>query len=312
MSVTAPYDIMQASGTREDVEVVMHIAIVSDIHGNLPALQAVLDDLAQVQPDRVYVNGDVVNRGPQSKECLDRVRALGWPVVFGNHEEYVLKFRHGAWGEDGQSLFWLPVRRLAEDELTADDIAYLERLPHSRVIALPGLPPIRLVHGSMRALNEGLGPWMGDEILLAAVDGAPEPVVIGAHTHRPFERRVGARWVLNSGAVGMPYNGNPAAQYLLLSGEGEHWRAEFRAVPYDRAPVYEAWARTGLLELSVSARLMVYELETATYHFGPYFDFCEQHGYDRNDPQAFAAYQQMSRDVIPGRPVHQHLPRDAR
>lgn len=312
MSVTAPYDIMQASGTREDVEVVMHIAIVSDIHGNLPALQAVLDDLAQVQPDRVYVNGDVVNRGPQSKECLDRVRALGWPVVFGNHEEYVLKFRHGTWGEDGQSPFWLPVRRLAEDELTADDIAYLERLPHSRVIALPGLPPIRLVHGSMRALNEGLGPWMGDEALLAAVDGAPEPVVIGAHTHRPFERQVGARWVLNSGAVGMPYNGNPAAQYLLLSGEGEHWQAEFRAVPYDRAPVYEAWARTGLLELSVSARLMVYELETATYHFGPYFDFCEQHGYDRNDPQAFAAYQQISCDVIPGRPVHQHLPRDAR
>jgi predicted phosphodiesterase len=290
----------------------VRIAIVSDIHGNLPALQAVLDDLTQVGPDRVYVNGDVVNRGPQSKECLDRVRALGWPVVFGNHEEYVLKFRHGTWGEDGQSPFWLPVRRLAEDELTADDIAYLERLPHSWVIALPGLPPIRLVHGSMRALNEGLGPWLDDDELLAAVDGASEPVIIGAHTHRPFERRVGTRWIINSGAVGMPYNGNPAAQYLVLTAANGEWQAQFRAVPYDRAPVYEAWARTGYLELSVSARLMVYELETATYHFGPYFDFCEQHGYDRNDPQAFAAYQQLSREVIPGRPVHQHLPRDAR
>lgn len=290
----------------------LRIAIVSDIHGNLPALQAVLNDLTRVRPDRVYVNGDVVNRGPQSKECLDRVRALGWPVVFGNHEEYVLKFRHGAWGEDGHSPFWLPVRRLAEDELTADDIAYLERLPHSRVIALPGLPPIRLVHGSMRALNEGLGPWLDDDELLAAVDGAPEPVIIGAHTHRTFERRVDARWIINCGAVGMPYNGDPAAQYLLLTATDGEWQAQFRAVPYDRSPVYAAWARTGYLELSVSARLMVYELETATYHFGPYFDFCEQHGYDRNDPLAFAAYQQMSRDVIPGRPVHQHLPRDAR
>lgn len=288
----------------------MRLAIVSDIHGNLPALEAALRDLAQVQPDRVYVNGDVVNRGPQSKECLDRVRALGWPVILGNHEEYVLKCRHGVPGEDWHSPFWLPVRRLAEDELTADDIAYLESLPRSRAVALPGLPAIRLVHGSLRALNEGLGPWMDDEDLLAAVNGASEPIVIGAHTHRTFERRIGARWVLNCGAIGMPYNGNPAAQYLLLAVENGSWRAEFRAVPYDRTPVYEAWERTGLLELSVSARLMVYELETATYHFGPYFDFCAQHGYDRNDPGAFAAYREASRNTPPGRSSHHHVPRE--
>ena len=128
------------------------IAVLSDIHGNLPALEAVLRDLEQVRPDRVYVNGDVVNRGPQSKECLDRVRALGWPVVFGNHEEYVLKCRYGAPGEDWASPFWLSVHRLAEDELSADDISFLEALPHFRVIALPGLPAIRLVHGSLRAV----------------------------------------------------------------------------------------------------------------------------------------------------------------
>jgi len=288
----------------------VRIAIVSDIHGNMPAFQAVLRDLAQVQPDHVYVNGDVVNRGPQSKECLEQVRALGWPLVFGNHEEYIVKCRRGVPDEDWWSLFWLPVRRLAQDELTDDDIAYLESLPHSLVVAEPGLPAIRLVHGSMHALNEGLGPWMTDDELLAAVNGASEPIVIGAHTHRTFERRLGTRWVLNSGAVGMPYNGDPAAQYLLLVGENGNWRAEFRAVPYDRTPVYEAWARTGYLEVSMAARLMVYELETATYHFGPYFDFCAQHGYDRNDPEVFAAYWQASRDTLPGRAVHNHLPRD--
>ena len=282
----------------------VRIAIVSDIHGNLPALEAVLRDLEQVTPDRVYVNGDVVNRGPQSKECLDRVRALGWPVVFGNHEEYVLKCRHGAPGEEWGSAFWLPVRRLAEDELSADDIAYLEALPHSRLIALPGLPAVRLVHGSLRALNEGLGFWMTDDELLAAVDTAPEPVVIGAHTHRTYQRRVGRRWVLNSGAVGAPYNGDPAAQYLLLTVRDGAWGAEFRAVPYDRAPVYAAWARTGYLEVSVAARLMQYELQTATYHFGPYFDFCATYGYDSNDDAAFEQYVFLSRDVPPGRSLH--------
>ena len=280
------------------------IAIVSDIHGNLPALEAVLRDLEQVRPDRVYVNGDVVNRGPQSKECLDRVRALSWPVVFGNHEEYVLQCRHGTPTREWHSDFWLPVRRLAEHDLSADDIAYLETLPHSRQIALPGLPAIRLVHGSLRALNEGLGFWMSDDELLAAVASAPEPVVVGAHTHRTFERRIVGRWVLNSGAVGAPYNGNPAAQYLLLTGEDGAWRAEFRAVPYDRAPVYVAWARTGYLEVSVAARLMQYELQTATYHFGPYFDFCAAYGHDHNDDAAFEQYVLLSRDVPPGRSPH--------
>lgn len=282
----------------------MRIAIISDIHGNLPALEAVLCDLVQVRPDRVYVNGDVVNRGPQSKECLDRVRALGWPVVFGNHEEYVLKCRLGAPGEDWTSPFWLPVRHLAEDELTADDIAFLKTLPRSRLIALPGLPAIRLVHGSLRALNEGLGFWMTDDELLAAVASAPEPVVIGAHTHRTYQRQVSGRWVLNSGAVGAPYNGDPAAQYLLLTGRDGAWQAMFRAVPYDRAPVYAAWARSGFLEVSVAARLMQYELQTATYHFGPFFDFCAAHGYDSNDAAAFEQYVFISRDVVPGRSLH--------
>lgn len=280
------------------------IAVLSDIHGNLPALEAVLRDLEQVRPDRVYVNGDVVNRGPQSKECLDRVRTLGWPVVFGNHEEYVLKCRYGAPGEDWASPFWLSVHRLAEDELSADDISFLEALPHFRVIKLPGLPAIRLVHGSLRALNEGLGFWMTDEEMLAAVDGAPEPVVVGGHTHRTYQRWLGRRWVLNSGAVGAPYNGDPAAQYLLLAGRDGAWEAEFRAVPYDRAPVYAAWARTGYLEVSVAARLMQYELQTATYHFGPYFDFCAAHGYDSNDDAAFEQYALISRDVPPGRSPH--------
>jgi hypothetical protein len=222
----------------------------------------------------------------------------------------VLKCRHGAPGEDWGSAFWLPVRRLAEDELSAADIAYLEALPRSRLIALPGLPAIRLVHGSLRALNEGLGFWMTDDELLAAVDTAPEPVVIGAHTHRTYQRRVGRRWVLNSGAVGAPYNGDPAAQYLVLTGRGNAWQAEFRAVPYDRGPVYAAWARTGYLEVSVAARLMQYELQTATYHFGPYFDLCAAHGYDSNDDAAFEQYVLASSDVPPGRSLQGDPRRD--
>ncbi len=279
----------------------VRVAIVSDIHGNLPALEAVLRDLEVVRPDRVIVNGDVVNRGPQSKECLDRVRALGWPIVFGNHEDYVLKCRQWADDRDWGHSAWSLVRKLAQEVMTNADMAYMQSLPRTMVIEEPGLPSVRLVHGSMRALNDGLGYWLSDDGLLAAVEGAPEPVIIGAHTHRTFERRVGDKWILNSGSVGFPYNGNPHAQYLLLTGHDGEWQATFREVVYDRQDVYAAWEETGDLEVSGLSNIMKFELETATYHVGPYIDFCERHGLEIDDVVAFQRYRESARDVPPGR-----------
>ena len=280
------------------------IAVMADIHGNLPALQAVVEDVRQVAPDQVIVAGDVVNRGPQSKECLDLVRAMGWPVVFGNHEEYVLKFEGDSTPEEWRGDWWLPTRSVAQDELTAEDLAYLKALPLHYVVDAPGLPGIRIVHGSLRAINDGLGFWMSDEELIAAVGDSPEPVVIGAHTHRPFNRRVGRWWVLNTGAVGVPFNGNPAAQYLVLTADGGDSRADFRAVPYDRAPVYAAWERTGHLERSMAAQVFKYEVETATFHLMAYIEFCEVRGLPLNAMASFVKYREASAGTTPGRSLH--------
>lgn len=277
------------------------VAILADIHGNLPALEAVMADLARLAPDQVIVNGDIVNRGPQSKSCLAAVRATGWPVVFGNHEEYVLKFAAGELPDLWRSDLWLPTRHVTECELTEADRAYFRGLPWAHVIDAPGLPSVRVVHGSPRALNEGIGFWLSDADLLALAGGVPEPVLVGAHTHRPFERRVGDRWFLNSGAVGAPFNGVPDAQYLLLTGRNGDWQAEFRHVPYDRAPVYAAWEQSGQLARSMTAQVFKYEVETATFHLKTYFDFCHDRGLEPNGLASFRAYRDFSRDVPPGR-----------
>jgi predicted phosphodiesterase len=278
----------------------VRIAILSDIHGNLAALEAALDDVRATAPDRVIVNGDIINRGPQSIECLQAIRALGWPVVFGNHEEYALKRIDGEVPEPWRTRFWEPFQHVA-DALSADEIAYLRALPRDYVVNVPHLPAMRIVHGSMRALNDALGFWMSDAELLEAVDGAPEPIVIGAHSHRTFERRVGTRWMLNSGSVGAPFNGDPGAQYLLMTATNGHWEAEFRSVTYDRASVYAAWARSGELECCMSAQVFKYEVETATFHLGSYVRFCELHGLDQNDRVSFERYRDSSRNVQPGR-----------
>jgi len=165
------------------------IAILGDIHGNLPALEAVTADLETLAPDLVIVDGDVVNRGPQSRECVQAVRAQGWPTVFGNHEQYMLTFGEGRVPDGWDSDWGMPARRVAE-ELSADEMAYLRALPWHYIVGEPGLPAIRIVHGSPRALNDGLGFWMTDEELCAAVASVPEPVVVGAHTHRPFDQQV--------------------------------------------------------------------------------------------------------------------------
>jgi predicted phosphodiesterase len=287
----------------------LRLAILSDIHGNLPAFEAVMSDLRQVAPDRVIVNGDVINRGPQSRACVQAVRATGWPVVFGNHEEYMLKHVDGTVPDKWRDDFWYPFQRVAE-ELSADDVSYIRVLPWEYVVAVPNLPAMRIVHGSKRALNDALGFWMSDAELLEAVAGAPEPVVIGAHSHRTFERRVGERWLLNCGSVGAPFNGDPGAQYLVMTARGGHWEAEFRSVPYDRAPVYAAWERSGDLERCMSAQVFKYEVETATFHLGAYIRFCENRGLELNARASFESYRRVSRGVTPGRSLKAKPARD--
>jgi predicted phosphodiesterase len=277
------------------------LAILSDIHGNLPALEAVMADLRQAAPDQVIVNGDIVNRGPQSAACLRVIRAEGWPVVFGNHEEYALKYVDHSAPPDWYSPQWEPFWSVVHD-LTADELAWMQNLPHFYRVEIGSQIAIRVTHGSPRGLNDGLGPWLSDQQLLEAVQLAPEPVIVGAHTHRTMDRRVGQRWVINCGAVGVPFNGDPRAQYLLLTAQGDQLVAEFRCVPYDRARVYAAWDQVGYITRSTIARVFKYEIETATYHYYAYLQFCKERGLDEGDFASFDCYHAATRDLVPGQP----------
>lgn len=278
----------------------IRIVILADIHGNLPAFDAAQAAIRQLAPDQVIVDGDIINRGPQSKECLQAVCATGWPAVFGNHEWYALKRVDDDIADEWRTDFWLPFDRVAQ-ALTDEEVAYIRAMPHEIVIDLPDLPAMRIVHGSLRALNDGIGFWMPDEELLEAADGAPEPIIVGAHTHRTFERRVGDRWFLNCGAVGAPFNGDPGAQYLVMTGKNGAWEAEFRSAPYDRDPVYAAWEKTDILQRSMAAQTFKLEVETATYHLGSYIRFCQHYGLERNAMSSFERYRGEAANVTPGR-----------
>lgn len=267
-------------------------AVIADMHGNLPALEAVLADLAVVKPDAIYFAGDFVNRGPESGAVVERAMALGLPAISGNHDTWLAMLARGERiPEDWDDLWWQP-QRLAKDELTPEMLAWIDALPATMRIELPEAAPVLLVHGSPRHAREGMGRMFSDEQAAEMLRIVEERTVIGAHIHYPWERHANGTHVVVIGAVGCPFNGDINAQYGLFTWDGEEWRFEHRSVPYDHEPLYAAWRERGYLDGGcLSAELMLLEHHTARTHYVPFWDWCVENDLPltRRNYERFAA-----------------------
>jgi predicted phosphodiesterase len=248
------------------------IAVLADIHGNMPALEAVIEDIAGQQVDEVLVGGDLVGRGPQGSRVIERIRGQGWPSVRGNHEDYLLTFRRGEvppdWLEADQ---WSAARWMAAD-LSDEDVHYLESLPfslHSRE-----LPQIHLVHASPQSNSDGIGPWTPARKMQQHWDSIPESTLVCAHTHRPLHRRFGDGDIVNVGSVGLPFNRDRRAQYALFTQENAGLSFEFRQVEYDLGKILDIYEKSGFLaEGGVTAQLLILELENAQPYLVPFLQW---------------------------------------
>ncbi len=223
------------------------IALLSDIHGNLPALEAVVADIRVQSPDAVYVLGDMINGCPWSAEVLDLLFDLRWPMLLGNHDDAVLQLdtpRMEARYTDKarySTLWW------TRSCLPARQLAILERLPLDFRLVFDGSTPLRLVHGVPGNFYLGLRPdtpvgWAAQQLAPVA-----EETVACGHTHVPMARRIGRWFVINAGSVAAPYDGDPRASYAMLRGGERGWRVEIRRVAYDLAVVDAGYRESGLL-----------------------------------------------------------------
>lgn len=248
----------------------IRMAVIADIHGNMPALEAVIDDLEHQSVDEVLVAGDLVGRGPQGSRVVKRIRELGWPTIAGNHEEYLLGFRRGEIPERWKTAEEWAAGRWMAAELDEDDATHLESLPFS--LERPGL---KVVHGTPTTNRDGIGPWTRDAELQSHLQHVEERVLVCAHIHRPMIRELAGVLVVNVGAVGLPFNRDHRAQYAIFSSGGEYgWDVELRQVPYDLTRIFEICESTGFLaEGGVTARLLRMELEFATPILVPYLDW---------------------------------------
>ncbi len=256
------------------------VAVLSDIHGNLPALEAVLADAERQGASGVIIAGDFIG-GPFPQETVARLRALdGW-LIRGNGENYFLTHRAAKSpaarrsGEAWAAFRWT-YRRLGTATLD-----WLAALPEQRVVALDGAAPLRVVHGSPASPTEHLVPdgnpavvSLYREAALLPPDGDPpalaeavapvqEPLLICGHSHIPWQQEAAGRLVLNPGSVGAPNNGDPRAHYALLTWEGDRWQATLRAIPYDLDRLRAAYHHRGfLMEGGAFARACLLGAET--------------------------------------------------
>jgi putative phosphoesterase len=207
------------------------VAIVSDVHGGLVALDAVVADLEHKRPDVVLHGGDLALTGPRPAEVVDRVRELGWPGVVGNTDELLWRpEEHEVQLAKAPKL--APLLRLLFEEYAP---ATRELLGEERIDWLRSLPgelshqDLLLVHASPGDLWRAPMPEDDDARLAETYGGRGAAIAVYGHIHRPFVRALPDLVVANSGSAGSAFDGDPRASYLLV----EDGRAEVRRVEYD-------------------------------------------------------------------------------
>lgn len=286
----------------------MQLAVLADIHGNIHALEAVIAALEGLQPDKVIINGDIINAVPNSNAVVERIRHQNWLVTRGNHEFYYLNYGTDRdvpdstdperWGQ----LHWLV------ENLTPEHGRYLAELPDDLTLYYPGTQPLRVAHGVPGHHRWGFyEDQPHDEILRFAAE-VPQETLVSAHTHVQLDWFIRApestsptlftnpytypppastrpqQWhIINSGSVGMPLNGDVRAQFVLLKSSDEEtvwggWQAKHQRVVYDRRPVLESFYTSGMLEQGgVISLLFYWEIVTAEREIPMFFHWVKNH-----------------------------------
>jgi putative phosphoesterase len=216
----------------------VRILVLTDVHGNLAALDAVLGEAH----DAAVCLGDLVGTGPEPAACVERIRSRALAVVQGNHDRAIADHVSPGGPEPFRSLAEATMP-LAYEQLDGDALAYLGALPLSLSLTF-GARRALLVHATpheplYRAVGPDPAAWAVE------LEGVEAEIVLVGHTHLPFELEVGPRRIVNPGSVGLPLDGDPRAAYAVV----EDGVAALRRVAYPVERTVRALGRSGLSPL---------------------------------------------------------------
>ncbi|QBD79351.1 metallophosphoesterase [Ktedonosporobacter rubrisoli] len=232
----------------------MRLALISDIHGNHVALEAVLSAISPQNISQVICLGDVASTGPQPCEVIKRLRELGCPVVMGNMDAWLLQPELKA-QPDLRRQRWQEIDMWCARQLSSADRAYLSSFQSGIVYPLPNGKTLVCYHGSPRSYNERILPTTSEEELEQALAGAQGTLMVGGHTHVQMFRRFRDLLVFNPGSVGLAMDRvsplsdirQPAfAEYALVECDKASLQVELHRIAFDLQAFIQAMHASGM------------------------------------------------------------------
>jgi predicted phosphodiesterase len=227
------------------------IAVLSDIHGNLVALEAVRAAIKKERPDAVMICGDLVLNGPDPAGVVDAIRELeaeGALVVAGNTDIAVADFDYAAAFPSMMDGVPESIRSAAEwahDELGDARVDWLRRLPAERRLRL-GEMLILATHASPGSQTEGFDAALDPNVIIERASRTDARVICCGHTHLPEVRDLGWKLIVNAGSAGYVFDGDPTASWAIVSVDGEQVNGEIRRAEFDSLAVSNALSARGL------------------------------------------------------------------
>lgn len=228
------------------------IAILSDVHGNSVALEAVLKELKREKPDFVLVAGDLVLNGPDPNGAIDALRGLegdGGIIVSGNTDIAVGDFDYGAafpQYQDGVPDTVAAAVEWAHDELGDEQLDWLRRLPAERRIRGGDDQLVLVVHASPGSQTRGFDQELDANIVFERAAATDARVICVGHTHLPEVRDLGWKVIVNDGSAGFVFDGDPTASWAMVTIDGTEVAAEIRRTEFDVLSVANAISARGL------------------------------------------------------------------
>ncbi|HET7828264.1 MAG TPA: metallophosphoesterase family protein [Candidatus Limnocylindrales bacterium] len=228
------------------------IALLSDVHGNLPALEAVTKQIRRERPDAVLVAGDLVLNGPDPNGAVDALRVLeseGALIVSGNTDIAVGDFDYGAafpQYQDGVPDTISAAAEWAHDELGDDQLDWLRRLPAERRLRTADDTLVLVVHASPGSQTRGFDQALDANIIFERAAATDARVICVGHTHVPEVRDLGWKVIVNDGSCGYVFDGEPTASWAVIDVHEGNVTAEIRRTEFDAVAVANAISARGL------------------------------------------------------------------
>ncbi len=225
----------------------MRVAIISDVHGNIHALDAVLAELDASEPfDEIVYAGDVAFNGAFPSECIDRLRERGYRAVRGNTDEFLVALARGSSYQTSvtaetqqHSPALQELDRWANDRLSDEQIDYLAGWPLRIDIQGPDGQTLSIFHAAPWSAHVTVFEDASEEVALQMLDYADSQAVAYGHIHVQYRREIDGRVLCSIGSVGAPFDGDPRAAYAVMTNDGAGWDVEFRRVDYDMQAAYD-------------------------------------------------------------------------